>query len=683
MSAVHAELSTYAIGKDGVAIVETAGGVLSPSPSGSSQADLYRPMRLPVFLVGDHQLGGIGTTISAWESLHIRGYDVQSVALFSGDKYGNHSYLKDYFAERSVHAFSIPPPPGRQLNATSDAQAMQQYYEHASNLQDVMTFADRSIEAHNDRIELLRALPAEADQVIWHPFMQHQERSKDTIVAMDSAYGDYFQTYTTKQAADPDGSLLKPAFDGSASWWTQGLGHGNPQLALTAAYAAGRYGHVMFASAVHEPALTLAQTLIKKMDNPRLAKVFYTDNGSTGVEVAVKMALRASTTRNGWSADDEILILGLKNSYHGDTIGTMDCSEPSIYNKKVEWYSGRGHWLDFPQVKMKDGVWVVEPPADWKGAQVALGEDATFDSLADIFDFNKRSQTLSFYKEWCHTTLADLEKNGKKIGALILEPIILGAGGMVFADPLFQRCLVEAVREKAHNTGAKWGENDWKGMPVIFDEVFTGLYRLGRFSAASFLGVHPDIVVNAKLLTGGLLPLCTTTASQSIFEAFLSDDKSDALLHGHSYTAHAVGCAVANQSLDTMVQMDRRGTWNVFQENWSQPAQHPNPPAERKAAPLWSMWSYDFVKAVSHRPNVDYVSALGSVVAISLQDPAGAGYASTAAAGLRDKLFASKSDENWAIHSRVLGNVLYLMAFLTTSKETIQGIEEKVFTALE
>ncbi|KAK5126352.1 hypothetical protein LTR85_010588 [Meristemomyces frigidus] len=686
LAAVHDELSTYATGEDGIAIVETAGGVLSPSPSGSSQADLYRPLRLPVFMVGDHQLGGIGTTISAWESLHLRGYDVRSVALFAEDRYDNHSYLKDYFAERDIHAFSIPPPPERMTNAVEDAQSMRQYYEQAGNLEDVTAFTELFLHAHDKRISDLKSMPAEADKAIWHPFMQHRERSKDTIVAMDSAYGDYFQTYSRQRESQASSAsetaLLKPAFDGSASWWTQGLGHGNPQLALTAAHAAGRYGHVMFAGAVHEPALRLAQTLIEKMGNPRLSKVFYSDNGSTGMEVAVKMALRAATVRNGWSPDDEILILGLKNSYHGDTIGTMDLSEPSIYNKKVEWYSGRGHWLDFPQVKMRKGQWVVEPPEEWEGAQATFGQGSTFDSLDDVFDFEMRSQDQSLYNRYCEVMLAGQEKAGKKIGALILEPILLGAGGMMFADPLFQRCLVEAVRNKSLNPRSSRDENEWAGMPVIFDEVFTGLYRLGRFSAASFLDVDPDIVVNAKLLTGGLLPLCTTTASQSIFEAFLSDDKSDALLHGHSYTAHAVGCAVANQSLDTMMKMDRDGTWTVFKESWSQPGHDSALPAVRVTG-AWSMWSSAFVKAISHRSNVDYVFALGSVLAISLKDPAGASYASTAATGVRDKLFAGKPGEQWVIHSRVLGNVLYLMAAMTTSRETLEVVEEKVFAALE
>lgn len=628
-----------------------------------------------MLLVGDHQLGGIGTTISAWESLHLRGYDVQSVAIFAEDRYDNHSYLRDYFAERNVHTFALPPPPERLTNAEADAVAMREYYDATSDLPPLVDFTSRFTANHDARIAALTSMPEEAHQAIWHPFMQHRERSKDTIVAMDSAYGDYFQTYSTSNAASTTSgdALLKPAFDGSASWWTQGLGHGNPRLALTAAHAAGRYGHVMFGGAVHEPALRLAQTLISDMGNPRLSKVFYSDNGSTGMEVAVKMALRATALRKGWASEDEILILGLKGSYHGDTIGTMDLSEPSIFNKKVEWYQGRGHWLDFPQVQMKGGRWVVEVPEELKAT---LGDTRQLKSLNNAFDVESRNADYELYLRYCRDELAALEKAGKKLGALIMEPILLGAGGMFFADPLFQRALVDAVRS---STPAAASNNalDWAGMPVIFDEVFTGLYRLGRFSAASFLRVDPDIVVNAKLLTGGLLPLCTTTASQAIFDAFLSDEKSDALLHGHSYTAHAVGCEVANESLRTMAKLDTGRDWSGFKEDWNDVVKIAAEPAG-----AWSMWSHSFVSNISHMPQVDYVFALGSVLAMSLKDAAGAGYASTAATGLRDRLFAGEQGEEWVIHSRVLGNVLYLMAATTTKPDVLQGVEARVLAAL-
>lgn len=618
----------------------------------------------------------------------MRGYDVEGIALFDDRAYENSTYLKEYFLDRDVHAFAIGPPPERNENPSDDAKAMTAFYENYVDHKDVNSFADRFLARHDQRIDRIRSAPFEAHQSIWHPFMQHSERSEDTIVMMDSAYGDFFQTYSKKResgstqspTSSPENSLLKPAFDGSASWWTQGLGHGNPHLALTAAHAAGRYGHVMFAGAVHEPALTLAQTLIRGMRNPRLSKVFYTDNGSTGMEVAVKMALRATAVREGWSSEkDEVLILGLKGSYHGDTIGAMDCSEPSIFNKKVEWYRGRGYWFDFPQVKMIKGQWIVEMPEE---LQKELGGKQDFRSLDEIFAFEDRKFQAQQYREYFDRVLSRLRKEGKKLGALMMEPLLLGAGGMMFVDPLYQRCLVEALRQADSSTHSR---TDWQGAPVIFDEVFTGLYRLGRFSAAEFLSVNPDIVVNAKLLTGGLVPLCTTTASESIFNSFLSDDKSDALLHGHSYTAHAVGCEVANESLRTMKKLEANGSWSTFRKEWDLESSSSSPTSSTEASRMWSMWSPNFLHQISNHPSISSVFAIGSVLSISIKGEGG--YSSTAAADLRDRLFglgaSQQNNGEGVIHSRVLGNVLYLMTAMTTKPETVGDIEDRVLSAME
>ncbi|THY01118.1 PLP-dependent transferase [Aureobasidium pullulans] len=676
LTCVYDELLSYATGKDAVAVVETAGGVLSPAPSGNVQADLYRPLRLPTLLVGDHRLGGIGSTISSWESLHVRGYDVNSVLLFEESRYDNHTYLKDYFKERGILTLSLPPPPEAKSSQAEDEQSMKQYYDSASHSSSLEQCIDNIIKIHDQRLSSLQSLPKRADSSIWHPFMQHTERSEQNILAIDSAYGDYFQTHNSTGSGSKEGNQLKPAFDGSASWWTQGLGHGNPALALTAAHAAGRYGHVMFAGAAHEPAVSLSETLLQNIGNPRLSKVFFSDNGSTGMEVAVKMALKAASKRYGWSPDDEVLILGLKGSYHGDTIGTMDLSEPSTYNKKVEWYSGRGHWFDFPLVKMQQGKWIVEPPA---GMEEEFGPTRSFSSLDEVFALSGRKADADRYEAYIKTSLEALTAEGKKFGALIMEPVILGAGGMLFSDPLFQHILVKVTREQCpelygNAEATPDSELGWKGVPVVFDEVFTGLYRLGRFSSSSFVDVQPDISVHAKLLTGGLLPLCTTLASESIFEAFLSPEKSDALLHGHSYTAHAVGCDIAKYSLKAMQEMDEGSTWTSFKSAWKQEE------GDAKQN-LWSMWSQDFVRELSLRSNVESVFALGSVLAISLKDPAGSGYTSTAATGLRDTLLHDSSEEN-AIHSRVLGNVLYLMASMTTTPETIASIQRKVQAAI-
>lgn len=161
----------------------------------------------------------------------------------------------------------------------------------------------------------------------------------------------------------------------------------------------------------------------------------------------------------------------------------------------------------------------------------------------------------------------------------------------------------------------------WSGLPIIFDEVFTGLYRLGRRTSASFLDVHPDIAVNAKLLTGGLVPLCTTVASEEIFDAFTSPEKSDALLHGHSYTAHAVGCTVAVDSLKTMAKLDTDGSWDVYRDDWRSSL------ADVKASTpnVWSVWSHDLLRDLSCAQSVESVFAIGTVLSISLRDADGGG----------------------------------------------------------
>jgi dethiobiotin synthetase/adenosylmethionine--8-amino-7-oxononanoate aminotransferase len=290
---------------------------------------------------------------------------------------------------------------------------------------------------------------------------------------------------------------------------------------------------------------------------------------------------------------------------------------------------------------------------------------------------------------------------------------------MVFVDPLFQRSLVRVVRRYDFSTAPgitqppQADEHGWTGLPVMFDEVFTGLYRLGRFSSASFLGVYPDISVHAKLLTGGLLPLSITAASQSMFAAFLGDAKSDALLHGHSYTAHPIGCHVANVSLQIMDDMNTtHDAWSGYKGDWRPPQPEPLPPklmpdagsvAEVKGDTtdhMWSMWSHRFVLHLSTHKRIAHVNALGSVLSVSLVDKSGSGesnplhqsnlltptpvgYTSSAAAGLRDALLNNVSNTKVQIHSRVLGNVIYLMASMNAKSKNLAAVESAFWQKLD
>lgn len=231
------------------------------------------------------------------------------------------------------------------------------------------------------------------------------------------------------------------------------------------------------------------------------------------------------------------------------------------------------------------------------------------------------------------------------------------------------------------STTTSTDEKSWSGLPVVFDEVFTGIYRLNHFNCNSYLQSTPDVVVNAKLLTGGLVPLCTTTASQEIFDAFLSDSKSEALLHGHSYTAHAVGCNVAVESLKQLNKLhdssSEKSSWTTFAKSWS-----PSPSQQEinLDAHAWSTWNASIITALSHKSHVSHINALGSVLSISLKDEAGGGYTSTAATSLQKLLLQPKN--GWSIHSRVLGNVIYFMASQTATPVQIRQIEERIWDEL-
>lgn len=259
-------------------------------------------------------------------------------------------------------------------------------------------------------------------------------------------------------------------------------------------------------------------------------------------------------------------------------------------------------------------------------------------------------------------------------------------------DPLFQRTLIEVVRRSEtlfsrveHHSSVRGGnENDWSGLPVIFDEVFTGLYRLGRFSAASFLGIDPDISVHAKLLTGGLLPLAVTLASESIFDSFDGVDKSDALLHGHSYTAHPVGCQVALESVYAMQNMEQNRSWEWAcgpENGWNDALEDPLGARNVDGPIVWSVWNAGLVEWLAKqtiRPSkrVKGAWALGTVLAIQLETEDVSGYESNGAAAIQAALFKVRGgDGAWNVHSRALGNVFYLMAGLTTMKEDIERLE--------
>ncbi|CAN0294598.1 unnamed protein product, partial [Ectocarpus sp. 8 AP-2014] len=367
--------------------------------------------------------------------------------------------------------------------------------------------------------------------------------------------------------------------DACASWWTQGAGHGNPGMALAVAEAAGRYGHVIFPGNIHAPALEVAERLVEGPGRGWASRVFFTDNGSTATEVAIKMGFRrVRQTRERFLKDrfglseppskTRLSVVAQAGCYHGDTLGAMNVAVPSVFNRgQHAWYQAKGLFFETPNVSWRDGCFNVAIPTPMhaaalaKAAEVELAPELILESRDAAFEFGTRDAgaLADVYRAHVRSKMDEFEaQEGAILGSLLLEPLVMGAGGMVFVDPLFQRVLVQECRAR--------------GLPVIFDEVFCGLWRLGVESSRELLGEDPDVSCYAKLLTGGLVPMAATVATERVFDAF-SGAKADCLLHGHSYTAHPVGCAAAVEFLSQLEKSSvYPGTGGRMSDSWDEQA---------------------------------------------------------------------------------------------------------------
>jgi adenosylmethionine---8-amino-7-oxononanoate aminotransferase len=275
--------------------------------------------------------------------------------------------------------------------------------------------------------------------------------------------------------------------DGIASWWTACHGYNHPHIRAAVERQLAQMPHVMLGGLVHEQALTLARRLVQFLAAPDLDRVFFSESGSVAVEVALKMAVQYRGNRG---VRGRTRILSFYGAYHGDTTGAMAVSDP--------------------QDTMH---------AAFIGL---LPQQITVDLPVD-------EQSLAAFEKV-------LAEHSEEIAAIIVEPLVQGAGGMRFHEPQVLRTLRTAA--------------DRHDVLLIFDEIFTGFGRTGTRFAFQSAGVVPDIITLGKALTGGTLPLAATVASKRVFEAFWSDDPAHALMHGPTFTGNALACAAANASLD-------------------------------------------------------------------------------------------------------------------------------------
>lgn len=479
-------------GKCSYIFLETTDGVHTPVMSGTPQVDFYRPFRIPTLLVGDSNLGGITTTISAFESMYLRGYDIPLIIFFDNATYNNHKFVSERVKQFGTEVVTIPMTPEWLKDSVLDRESMSEYYNRLDEY--LVPVIEKLNSKHAERFDKLENMAEISRETFWWPFTQHA--TVNCVNIIDSAHNDYFTTY---EKSDNGKMVPKELFDSIASWWTQGLGHGNPDLTLSAAHAGGRYGHVIFPESTNEPALSLALKVLAK--DRWASRVFFSDNGSTAIEVALKMALKAAAVRYNLNATEPIEVLGISGCYHGDTIGALDATSTSVYNEQVQWYEPKGHFLSPPSVHISNGRVYVRIPSVMSKFQERQEERIYYDSISDIYsidkDSNIRDEKLAkTYANYIRSELQSLKSQKRRFGVLLMEPVIMGAGGMIFVDPMFQCILIDIVRKEGskllygtEENSKHSSEDNWQGLPVLFDEIFAGWYRLGRRSATDFLGV--------------------------------------------------------------------------------------------------------------------------------------------------------------------------------------------------
>ncbi|EPS63470.1 adenosylmethionine-8-amino-7-oxononanoate aminotransferase, partial [Genlisea aurea] len=288
-------------GLQDMCVIETAGGVASPGPAGTLQCDLYRPLRLPAILVGDGRLGGISGTISAYETLKLRGYDVTAV-IFEDYGLKNEVPLLSYFRDR-IPVLVLPSIPT--VMSDNLIEWFQKSQPVFGALSEIM-FSD-----FQERVHQLRRMPKQACDIFWWPFTQHGLVPEDKVTVIDSRCGENFSILKHRSF-----DFVSQQFDACASWWTQGPDATlQIELARDMGYASARYGHVMFPENVYQPSLELAELLLEGVGKGWASRVYFSDNGSTAVEVALKMAFRKFLFDNGFivgNADENYQCFDLK-----------------------------------------------------------------------------------------------------------------------------------------------------------------------------------------------------------------------------------------------------------------------------------------------------------------------------------------------------------------------------------
>ena len=313
--------------------------------------------------------------------------------------------------------------------------------------------------------------------VIWHPYTPY--KSNSTILNILKGEGVYL--------IDDRGIKY---IDAISSWWTNLHGHSHHYIANKIHEQAQRLEHVIFAGCTHEPAVQLAERLVTLLPG-NFSKVFFSDDGSTAVEVALKMAIQYWKNQDAAPASRN-KILAFRNAYHGDTFGAMSVSERGPFNKNFDDYLFEVIFIDTPT-----------------------------------------AENIIFLK-------SQIEDLKSKTAAFIYEPLVQGAGGMKMYDAENMNNLLKIIK--------------LENIICIADEVMTGFGRTGKLFASEYIEEKPDIICLSKGLTGGALPMAISACNEKVFESFKSNDLHKTFFHGHSYTGNPLACSAALASLDLLQQ---------------------------------------------------------------------------------------------------------------------------------
>lgn len=356
-------------------------------------------------------------------------------------------------------------------------------------------------------------------QAIWHPFTPLADAEK--IVPLTAAKGCYLHTADGRQILDAIGS-----------WWVNLHGHSNEYIAEKIATQARTLEHVIFAGFTHEPAIILAERLLEILPNG-MSRIFYSDNGSTAVEVALKMAFQY------WHNQgiEKRKIIALEGGYHGDTFGAMAVGERGAFTAPFHPFLFEVEFINIPEFELRN--------SELKSQKLEVGSP-------------KEAISPELYNSLVHSFKIAAESGD--VAAFIYEPLVQGAGGMRMYPPEALDDLLSIA--KANH------------ILCIADEVMTGFGRTGKLFASDHCRHKPDIVCLSKGLTGGALPLGVTACTAEVQRPYRDANLLKTFFHGHSFTANPLACAAANASLDLLLSTDCQNRISAIAKSHAAFAQH-------------------------------------------------------------------------------------------------------------